>query len=256
MSAGANAAGMLAAVDADAPFTRLADVYDAIMADVEYEDWLAFVLREVTRRGFEGGRLLDLGCGTGNATVPAVDRGFVVDGLDASPAMLAVARRKLPDAELVAGDVRDFALPHRYALVYSVFDALNNLLSDDDFLAMLRRVRAHLAPGGWFAFDANTRTGLRTLWEGDRAEGWADDVYYRWTHSYDPATDLATVEAYCDGPVGAFTEVHHERPYDPDELRRLLGEAGFERVEVVTYPDAEPADADDPRVWAFARAPA
>ncbi len=238
-----------------APFTRLADVYDAIMADVAYEDWLDFVLREVTRRGFAGGRLLDLGCGTGNATAPAVARGFVVDGVDASDAMLAVARRKLPDSRLVAADVRDFALPERYALVYSVFDALNNLLDDAAFLAMLARVRAHLQPGGWLMFDANTRRGLRQLWEGDRAEGWADDVYYRWLHRYDPERDLATVEAYCEGPGGSFTEVHHERPYDPDDLRRLLARAGFEAIEVVTYPDAAPADADDPRVWALARSP-
>jgi len=245
---------MLAAVEA-APFTRLAAVYDAIMADVGYEAWVDFVLREATRRGFAGGRLLDLGCGTGNATTPALDRGFVADGVDASPAMVAVARRKRPDARFFVADVRTLDLPHRYALAYSVFDALNNLLSDADFVATLTSVRAHLEPGGWVAFDANTRVGLTYLWEDDRAEGWAGEVYYRWLHSYDPSTDLATVEAYCEGPEGAFTEVHHERPYDPEDLTRLLTGAGFEAIEVLTYPDATPAAEDDPRVWTFARAP-
>jgi SAM-dependent methyltransferase len=245
---------MLPSVEA-APFTRLAAVYDAIMADVGYEAWVDFVLRETTRRGFAGGRLLDLGCGTGNATGPALDRGFVADGVDASPAMVAVARRKRPDARFFVGDVRSLALPHRYALAYSVFDALNNLLSDADFLTMLASVRRHLEPGGWLAFDANTRTGLQHLWEDDRAEGWADDVYYRWLHRYDPGRDLATVEAYCEGPEGAFTEVHHERPYDPGDLRRLLTRAGYERIEVLRFPNGDPADADDARVWAFARSP-
>jgi SAM-dependent methyltransferase len=245
---------MLAAVEA-APFTRLAAVYDAIMADVGYEAWVDFVLREATRRGFAGGRLLDLGCGTGNATTPALDRGFVADGVDASPAMVAVARRKRPDACFFVADVRALDLPHRYALAYSVFDALNNLLSDADFLATLTSVRAHLEPGGWLAFDANTRAGLRELWEDDRAEGWAGDVYYRWLHSYDASTDLATVEAYCEGPEGAFTEVHHERPYDPADLRRLLERAGYDRIEVLRFPGGDPADASDERVWAFARSP-
>lgn len=237
------------------PFTRLAGVYDAIMEDVEYDDWVAFVLRQAIVRGFVGGRLLDLGCGTGNATVPAVERGIEVDGLDASPEMLEVARAKLPHTAFHVGDVRDFELPHRYALIYSVFDALNNLLTDDAFVAMARQVRRHLEPGGWFVFDANTRVGLERLWEDDRAEGWAGEVYYRWLHRYDPDTDLATVEAYCDGPDGAFTEVHQERPYDPDDLRRLLHDAGFASVEVLVYPDAVPADANEPRVWTFARAP-
>lgn len=239
-----------------APFTRLADVYDAIMADVEYDDWVAFVLREATRRGFQGGRLLDLGCGTGNATGPALDRGFIVDGLDVSEPMLEVARRKHPRGTFVAGDVRTFDMPDRYALVYSVFDALNNLLTDDDFVAMCQRVRAHLEPGGWFVFDANTTVGLRSLWEDGRAEGWAGaDIYYRWTHHYDEATGLATVEAFCRDRIGEFTEVHHERPYDPDDLLRLLTLAGFEAPEVLTFPHGDVALADDDRVWVFARAP-
>lgn len=226
------------------------------MAEVEYDEWVEFILRQATRRGFAGGALLDLACGTGNATLPARVRGFEVEGVDASPAMLAQARAKLPEVRLLTGDVRSFRTGRRYGLVYSVFDSLNNLLSDDDFLAMLARVRAHLEPGGQFVFDCNTRSGLRELWEGGRAEGWADDVYYRWEHAYDEASGLARVEAYCSVPSGDdFVEVHFERPYDPSDLRHLLTRAGFLDVEVLTYPDARPAGEEEPRVWALASAP-
>ena len=238
-----------------APFTRLADVYDAIMADVEYAGWIDFVLLEASERGFRGGRLLDLGCGTGNATAPALARGYVVDGMDLSEAMLNVARRKLPDAAFHRADVRDFELPHRYALIYSVFDALNNLLADDDFLAMAGNVLRHLRPGGCFAFDVNTTAGLKRLWDEGRAEGWAGEVYYRWIHRYHPESGLASVEAYCRDQAGEFTELHYERPYDPPDLRRLLTAAGFESIEVVRYPDGRTAAAYEPRVWVFARAP-
>lgn len=238
------------------PFSRLASVYDAIMADVEYDDWVDFILREATRRGFEGGALLDLACGTGNATAPAHVRGFEVEGVDGSAAMLAQARDKLPDVRWMVGDVRTFETGRRYALVYSTFDSLNNLLTDEDFLAMLDRVRAHLEPGGQFVFDCNTRAGLRELWEEGRAEGWADDVYYRWDHSYDEESGLARVEAFCGlAADDGFIEVHHERPYDPADLRRLLGRAGFVDVEILRYPEADPAPEDEPRVWAFASVP-
>lgn len=236
------------------PFTLLARVYDAIMDDIDYDAWGAFILEQARARGWRGGLALDLGCGTGNSTAPLIARGVEVVGLDASAAMLAVARAKLPAVRFVEGDFRDFALPERFGLAYSVFDALNNLLDLAAFSQMAARVRAQLEPGGLFIFDANTTAGLRELWEAGRVEGFAGEVYYRWEHSFDEASGLAKVEAYCEDGQRAFTEVHYERPYDPPLLRHLLGEAGFAPVEVIDYPEGAPAGDDAPRVWVVARA--
>ena len=237
------------------PFTLLAGVYDAIMAEVEYDEWAAFILELAHVRGYARGSLLDLGCGTGNSTVPMSDRGLDVSGVDASAAMLDVAREKLPHVEFTQATFTELALGRTFELVYSVFDALNNLLSDDDMREAFVRVFQHLEPGGLFVFDINTPTGLRDLWEGGKAEGWADDVYYSWTHTYDEATGLAHVEAYCSTEVGSFVERHSERGYDALDLARLLAAAGFVSVEVVTFPDGDPAPADADRVWVVARRP-
>lgn len=236
-----------------APYSALADVYDKIMADVEYDDWAEFILALALDRGLPDGRLLDIGCGTGNATGPLHARGYEIVGVDASEAMLAVARAKLPDVTFVQGSFERFSVGGTFAMVVSVFDALNNLLSDAAFLAAAERVRDHLAPGGLFVFDVNTPIGLRDLWEGGLAEGWADDVYYRWVHTYDPERNVATVEAYCDTPGGSFTEVHRERGYDAANLVALLTRAGFVEVEILTYPDARPAPEDADRVWVVAK---
>ena len=238
-----------------APFTALARVYDAIMQDVPYDDWVAFALREAAVRGWRGGRVLDIGCGTGNATAPLVARGFDVVGLDASRDMLAVASAKLPGVRFVHGDVRDAPLPGPFGLAVSVFDTLNNLLDDGDLERAAAHVRASLVPGGVLAFDVNTVVGLEALWEDDVAEGWAGDVHYRWTHRWDPDARRATVDAWCASPEGTFVETHHERPYDPDELVAALAAAGYARVDVVAFPDARPARSTSARVWAFAVAP-
>ena len=50
-----------------------------------------------------GTRLLDAGCGAGLAAVLASLRGATVTGFDASPALLAVARERLPAAEFREG---------------------------------------------------------------------------------------------------------------------------------------------------------
>ncbi len=238
-----------------APFTLLATVYDAVMADVEYDLWAEFVLRLASERGYRFGPALDLGCGTGNSTAPLASRGVPVEGLDASREMLAVAAAKLPNTAFHLGDFATFALPRRFELAYSVFDSLNNLLTDAAFTAACRNVLRHLSPGGVIVFDANTELAMRELWAGGKVEGWADDVYYSWRHSYDGETGLAYVEAYCSTPEGSFVERHVERGYAPAELRRLVAAAGFVDVDVVEFPDGDPARDDADRVWVAARRP-
>ena len=66
-----------------------ARVYDAIW-EGEYDDlpfysWLL---------GAPRGRLLELGCGTGRILLPLAMEGWKCDGIDTSPEMLEICRRK------------------------------------------------------------------------------------------------------------------------------------------------------------------
>ena len=53
-----------------------------------------------------GQRVLDVGCGTGVFLRLAADRGAVPFGIDASEALLTLARRRVPDADLRVGDMQ------------------------------------------------------------------------------------------------------------------------------------------------------
>ncbi len=235
------------------PFSLLAEVYDAIMSDVEYGAWADFILDVALGAGSEVRSILDLGCGTGNSSEPFIEAGLAVTGVDLSAEMLAVARTKFPEATFVQADFTAFKLSETFDLVVSVFDSLNNLLDPRDFRRCAERVLGHLKSGGLFIFDVNTTVGLRNLWEDDRAEGWVDDVYYLWTHSFDEETGLAKVVAYCEKGARSFTEVHLERPYDPAELRTLLAAAGFGKVQILTYPHGYAATGEDERIWVVAQ---
>ncbi|WP_104989840.1 class I SAM-dependent methyltransferase [Deinococcus sp. NW-56] len=245
------------------PFTALAAVYDAIMADVEYDHWADFVLTYARDGGLGGNAALDLACGTGGFTRELYRAGWTVTGLDGSAEMLAVARGRLPgEVELTVGDLRTFDLGRTFDLVSCVFDSLNNLLTPEDLGAALGRARAHLRPGGLLACDLNTRLGVRELWEGGAVEGLVTtpdgrEVHYHWSHHHDPEADLGIVQAFCrveDGQGGweEFTETHRERGYDPLDLAPLLEAAGFERWEIVEYPDYARPTPETPRVWVFA----
>jgi SAM-dependent methyltransferase len=128
----------------------VAELYDAIVAPGPCE---AFY-REEARRG---GPVLELACGTGRLSVPIAQDGHEVTGLDASPAMLAAASRKAAErgvaARFVLGDIRDFELGRRFALVIVSCNSLAHLTRTEDLRRCFAAIRGHLAPGGVFAFD-------------------------------------------------------------------------------------------------------
>ena len=244
------------------PFTALAAVYDAIMLDVEYDHWADFILTYARDQQLDARRALDLACGTGGMTRQLQQAGLAVVGLDGSAEMLAVARERLPDVAFEQGDLRTFDLGETFDLLTCVFDSLNNLLTPADLGAAFARMHEHLRPGGLLACDLNTRLGVRELWEGDAIEGVAqsatgEEVHYHWSHHYDAEQELGIVQAFCrvmgeDGDVQEFVETHRERGYDPDEVAALLREAGFERWEIVEYPDYAEPHGQTPRIWVFA----
>ena len=56
-------------------------------------------------------RYCDVGCGAGLAALMAHQRGATVAGLDASDNLLAIARTRIPEADLRAGDLEELPFP-------------------------------------------------------------------------------------------------------------------------------------------------
>jgi len=99
-----------------------------------------------------GGPVLEVGCGTGRILLRLLEAGLDAEGLDASEPMLLRLRSKAAAkglrAAAVAGDMRDFSLPRRYALVFCAFNGFAHCETTEDQIRALRCWREHLAPGG------------------------------------------------------------------------------------------------------------
>ena len=103
-----------------------------------------------------GGRVLELGIGTGRIALPLSARGLDVTGVDSSPAMVARLRAK-PGAErirVVDGDFADVAVQGTFAVVFVAFNTLFCLPSQEQQVRCFRSVAARLAPGGVFVVEA------------------------------------------------------------------------------------------------------
>lgn len=71
-----------------------------------------------------GTRLVDAGCGSGAAARRAVDRGARVTGFDLSPALVDLARKRVPEGRFFVGSVDDSGLVPGSFDVVTAFNAL------------------------------------------------------------------------------------------------------------------------------------
>lgn len=128
--------------------------YDAqaqgVPGDVE------FYLALAKRAQAAGRPVLELACGTGRVAIPIAREGVSIVGLDQSQAMLERAREKstgLDSARWIEGDMRDFALPERFGLVFIAYRSFQHMLTVADQLSCLGCIHRHLAPGGLLAIN-------------------------------------------------------------------------------------------------------
>ena len=98
----------------------------------------------------EAGPVLDLGAGTGRVTLDLARRGHHVVALDREPLLLDALRERAGDlpVETVVGDASAFSLGgRRFGLVLAPMQTIQ-LLGAAGRAGFLRRVHAHLKPGG------------------------------------------------------------------------------------------------------------
>jgi len=136
----------------------LASLYDHFNRWAACDDFFLGFAQEI------GGRVLDLGCGTGTLACRIGMAGLAVTGVDSSEAMLRVARSR-PGSERVnwiQAKGQDLHSVLRFDFVYMTGHAFQMLPTDDDAISLLRTVRGHLTEDGLFVFE--TRNPERKAW--------------------------------------------------------------------------------------------
>lgn len=130
---------------------RVADVYDNWYLDERNPDAAVQVLTELAR----GGRVLELGIGTGRISLPLMGAGVEVHGIDASPAMVEKLRAKGAESIPVTfGDFADVPVDGMFNVVFIAFNMLFALTTQEAQLRCFRNVAAHLDTHGVFVIEA------------------------------------------------------------------------------------------------------
>ncbi len=105
-----------------------------------------------------GGTVLDVGCGSGEPIAHYLSRaGFALTGIDASPSLIAMCRRRLPGADWLVADMRVLDLGRRFHGILA-WDSFFHLAMDDQ-RAMFARFAAHALPGAPLLFTSGPAEG-------------------------------------------------------------------------------------------------
>ena len=88
----------------------------------------------------QGSRLLDAGCGSGQALADAAALGAVVSGLDATPELLEIARERTPSADLRVGDIQELPYDEGTFDVVTAFNSIQYAVDPAAAVAELGRV--------------------------------------------------------------------------------------------------------------------
>jgi len=135
-------------------FTKSAAFYDAIYAargkDYAAEaSWLraAYRAHPAPKR-----RLLDVACGTGMHLGELRDV-FDVEGLDADPEMIAIARRRLPGIPLHVARMQNFTVDGRFAIVQCLFSSIGYVADEGELRATIAGFARVLDDGGMLVIE-------------------------------------------------------------------------------------------------------
>ena len=194
------------------------------------------ILNVLVRSGITEGRIVDLGCGSGIWAKELVNSGYDVVGVDISPAMIEIARRRVPEATFQVKSFLQLRLPACRAVtalgeVFNyLFDKNNSL---DSLRRLFRKVFEAIAPQGIFIFDVaepNRCKGFRQAFT--EGVGWTCLVEYESDTEKELLTRRIITFRKTGGAYRRHEETHRQQLYRGTALAHILRGVGF-RVRLV-----------------------
>lgn len=240
-------------------YTSFAQVYDLFMDNVPYEEWGEYIAGVLREFNITEGAVLDLGCGTGKLTRIMKAKGYDMIGVDLAMDMLQIAMESdSEDILYLMQDMRELELYGTVRAVYSACDCLNYILEEEDLLEVFKRVSSYLDPDGIFIFDINTEYKYTQLMADNTFAESREDSSFIWENYYDEEErineyDLTLFISEGDELFRRFQELHYQKCYSLDTIKKLVAKAGLELAGVYDEYSKNPATDDSEKITIVAR---
>lgn len=232
-------------------YQRFAYLYDELMEDAPYSEWLSFVKTSMSKYLKNGTRFLDVGCGTGSMTILLAKEGFDVTGVDLSSDMLMVAKEKAETEKvsisLFQQDMRELEGLGSFDYVTILCDSLNYILTEEDVKRTFLSARNHLTAGGLLLFDVHSIHKINEIFIGQTFGSNEERLSYIWqcyegelenSVEHDLSFFIQNGTKY-----DRYDELHTQRTFSVDDYTQWLIECGYDLLNVSA--DFLPEDPSD-----------
>ena len=240
-------------------YSRLAGLYDEIVIDPCHDLWASFLDELWSADPARVRSVLDLCCGTGLLADELIARCYRVVGVDASDAMLAIARERLgPDAALRRTTLPDLAVEGVFDAAVCTFDGFN-YLAPDELRVTIAEVAHRLRPAGWLVFDLHTDRMMDFTITNPVVAGESAGNDFVISSVVDPGarTCDTRIELIRPSDGRPFREQHRQYFHSDADVRAALQDGGFAVTAVGEEYTHRPADASTMRAtWTARRLPA
>ena len=236
-------------------YETFAFVYDEVMDDSLYQEWLDFSLRHLPKAT---NQVLELACGTGALAVDFAKKGFDVTGLDLSEEMLTLASDRAIQEDVsinwVAGDMLDLTDIGKYQAVTCFSDSLCYMQDATQVQQVFKGVYQLLEESGTFIFDVHSIYQIDEVFPDYSFHDQTEDFAFLWdSYSGDSSHSIEHFLTFFVKKEGEmferFDELHKERTYSLDMYQKMLTEVGFKVEVFADFMDDEPMETS--KRWFF-----
>lgn len=171
-------------------FHEFAHRYDLHTPPGHYRHDHAFVIGEALRVAPRNCRLLDVGCGTGVFLEAAIAAGIDGHGIDASPEMVEVARRRLGNDRIRVQRMQEIKDKNAYDVISIISCTIHYCETATELDDVIGRCRNALRPGGLLIMQVVNDEQMTGAVKVDRepgASGEPDDTFF--IHQFLPLHD-------------------------------------------------------------------
>jgi len=189
--------------------------------------------------------ILDLGCGTGLLCNAYAAKNHDVTGVDPSPVMLDVGRRKPHGAKIewVQSFAQTYQSDKRFDLIIMTGHAFQVLLDDEDVLATFSTMRKHIKPGGIVVFESrNPLIDWKKDWNYDMHLALAGKTVHesrRFIAMQDDRMSFKLTYQFSDETLVSASEL---RFMSRSDIEERLAESGLYVDKILGDWDGEPFD--------------